>query len=334
MPTRFAQLLMDGEFEKFKAEVSQVDVDDIYRSSELYPGYQEDVENRPRLLDWMFQQSIQQDLIIHLLHHLNDWIINEYVNRRDYDMIRALIPLATHKQICWRQNARGPMLLTRLIERNAPDDVIALMIQYCPANLLTERDQYDALVSCRIHTNSHVMLTFLLEHGMDPNARNILNQTPLFHANSYDYAKTLIDHGANVDLIDKNTNNVLQITCSPSYEAVSRRQIEYLLDHSTNARGMINHSNRILVYFVTHNWVDVTELLLQRGANMSMGGRSIWACSPLLDKMYALIARWCVGQGLLGTERMFRNATIPHEIGQFGLRISEFLGCSRISCNF
>ena len=97
-------------------------------------------------------------------------------------------------------------------------------------------------------------VSFLLEHGVDPNIQNFHGDTPLneltLYSNNLEIAKPLLIHGADVNVANKFNMSALR-------RAISMDKLSFIklyLRYNGNLQGYKNKPN---VEIINDNWLDV-----------------------------------------------------------------------------
>ena len=110
-------------------------------------------------------------------------------------------------------------------------------------------------------------MKLLLEHGADPNAKNIEGNKPLMIATQkdhYETAELLIEHGANIDDHENLFGNV------PLHFAVSlghMRILKLLIENGASIDFKALDGATALTYAVSYKQKEMAEFLIENGAN-------------------------------------------------------------------
>lgn len=143
------------------------------------------------------------------------------------------------------------------------------------------------------------MVSLLAEAGADVNKRDALGQTPLFMASNVAVAQALVDHGAQIDIVDSQDQPLLTAICHRNPEVVqflvesganleltdkrnrstvlmvasSQGQTElvtYLLSRDVDVNTLSAHGETALAYAAAHGNTEVAKLLIEHGADVNV----------------------------------------------------------------
>jgi ankyrin repeat protein len=104
----------------------------------------------------------------------------------------------------------------------------------------------------------------LLEHGADPNARNVEERTPLHEARDVEVARLLIERGAEVDAEAQYAFTPLMAAAREGLTECA----ELLLQHGADPNARELHRGKTVLHFaVMHE--DITRMLLDHGAEVN-----------------------------------------------------------------
>ncbi len=118
-----------------------------------------------------------------------------------------------------------------------------------------------------VDANNTEFAKFLIEHGAEVNARDYFGFTPLHEAvvrGSYNVAKLLIEEGANVNAKDKYGYTPLHLAAIYNRPKLA----ELLIKHGADVNAKDNYGNTPLHYCgTTPGTVRVAKVLLENGAD-------------------------------------------------------------------
>jgi len=143
------------------------------------------------------------------------------------------------------------------------------------------------------------MVSLLAEAGADVNKRDALGQTPLFMASNVAVAQALVDHGAQIDIVDSQDQPLLTTICHRNPEVVqflvesgadleltdnrnkttvlmvasSQGQIDlvtYLLSRDVEVNALSAHGETALAFAASHGDTEVAKLLIEHGADVNV----------------------------------------------------------------
>ncbi|XP_044267748.1 uncharacterized protein LOC123013350 [Tribolium madens] len=112
------------------------------------------------------------------------------------------------------------------------------------------------------------LLNYLLENGLDPNC--LIGETNALHKackiDCCGYVKCLLQHGAEVNSVDKKGITPLMTICSNKDLQIAN----LLLDHDADVNQIDNHGQSALFYACYTGNLELVKLLHKRGANISL----------------------------------------------------------------
>ena len=169
--------------------------------------------------------------------------------------------------------SRSPLQLAVASELAAPTDLP--LDRHADTEILVLGSEHRVLhTACNTNKENVTIVKLLLAGGAQVNASGPdESKTSLYFAIKRDYyetAKTLLDHGTDVDAIDADVQR-------PLYMAVSRKQletVELLLDQNANIKAVGHEERRALHYacFGAADNLPLLRLLLEHRADVEARG--------------------------------------------------------------
>ncbi|XP_015747036.2 ankyrin repeat domain-containing protein 26 [Python bivittatus] len=140
---------------------------------------------------------------------------------------------------------------------------------------------------------------YLLEHGADPNLKDIHNNTALHFAafnSSISIAKYLLEHNAHIEAQNKDGSTPLIVAVGEN----NREMVEFLLKKKASVDATDKLGRTPLLISASNKKRDLTSVLLVHGSNVSHRDESGWSAKdyamisddPILIQCIADYANW------------------------------------------
>jgi ankyrin repeat protein len=196
-----------------------------------------------------------------------DWILNDMILDKDFELIRQWMPKFTRKQLVFRQEKGGHTMLHLACDKKIPFDIVkGLVARGLDVNGKTTRG--DSVLHGAVASNSTLeIIKYLLDSGADVNYCTV-RMTALLHAlvdkGKRDIALLLLDYGASPHRIDGTG-------APPFFFAIKHDAsidvIRKFLQKGADLTGQQGNMSVLHLAALCGSSVEVVKLLLTWGAD-------------------------------------------------------------------
>ncbi|KAK3596502.1 hypothetical protein CHS0354_007409 [Potamilus streckersoni] len=150
-------------------------------------------------------------------------------------------------------------------------------------NTLQSTDEKNSILLLTAYDGQYDFMKTIIDHGADVNLENSMGYTPMHISawNGYlDCVKLLLEHGAKHDNPTKDKNTPLALACHGNHPNV----VEFLLPLGCNINNADKDLDTALIYATYNGMTSSVRSLLKFGADPNQVNRA--KCSPLWNAVY------------------------------------------------
>ena len=185
--------------------------------------------------------------------------------RSDPEVIKYLLDCGSDPNEVCEQNRK---LLSIAIQNEKDDclEIVPLLLQY-GARINSDNSMFVSPLALACTANKEQMVRLLLKNKADPNHKELGMPILLLAVLEKNTAiiRALLEHGADIESKDNFNHTVLSLAINDEIE--NKEVIKLLLERGADPNTRLELHSPCLYFAAARNFIEVTEMLLQYGAN-------------------------------------------------------------------